>query len=66
MDNDIMLFDGVEYKMSELTKEQLLLVSHLQDLDLKLRKNRMEHDQFSVSYDYFMEKLRLVLAKPQE
>ena len=46
--------DDKEYKVSDLTEEQISLVNHVADLDKKLGSARFNVDQLSVGRNAFM------------
>jgi len=46
--------DDKEYKVSDLTEEQIRLVNHVADLDKKLGSARFNVDQLSVGRNAFM------------
>ena len=49
--------DGKEYKVSDLSKEQIDLVNHVADLDNKLRSASFNVVQLQGGRNYFMEML---------
>jgi len=49
--------DDKEYKVSDLTEEQIALVNHVADLDKKLRSARFNVDQLTVGRGAFMNML---------
>ena len=49
--------DGTEYKVSDLSKEQIDLVIHVADLDNKLRNASFNVVQLQGGRNYFMEML---------
>ena len=46
--------DDKEYKVSDLTEEQVTLVNHVADLDKKLGSARFNVDQLNVGRNAFM------------
>jgi len=46
--------DDKEYKVSDLTEEQVTLVNHVADLDKKLSSARFNVDQLTVGRNAFM------------
>ena len=46
--------DDKEYKVSDLTEEQIRLVNHVADLDKKLGSARFNVDQLNVGRNAFM------------
>ena len=49
--------DGKEYKVSDLSKEQIDMVNHVADLDNKLRSASFNVVQLQGGRNYFMEML---------
>ena len=49
--------DGKEYKVSDLTKEQVQMVNHVADLDNKIRTTQFNVEQLTGGRNYFMEML---------
>jgi len=49
--------DGKEYKVSDLTKEQVQMVNHVADLDNKIRTTQFNVEQLQGGRNYFMEML---------
>ena len=49
--------DGTEYKVSDLSKEQIDMVNHVADLDNKLRSASFNVVQMQGGRNYFMEML---------
>ena len=58
--------DDKEYKVSDLTEEQVTLVNHVADLDKKLGSARFNVDQLTVGRNAFMTLLKESLAKESE
>ena len=50
--------EGKEYKMSDLSEEQLQMVNHVADLENKLRSAQFNVEQLSGGHEYFMDKLK--------
>ena len=59
--------DGKEYKVSDLTKEQVQMVNHVADLDNKIRTTQFNVEQLQGGRNYFMEMLNgsLKNGKPE-
>jgi len=51
------VIDDKEYKVSDLTEEQIRLVNHVADLDKKLGSARFNVDQLNVGRNAFMSML---------
>ena len=49
--------EGTEYKMSDLTEEQLALANHVADLENKMRSARFNVEQLEGGHAHFMDKL---------
>lgn len=45
--------DDISYDISDLTKDQLLLVNHISDLEQKISGSRFQLDQLMVARDAF-------------
>ncbi len=50
----IITIDGKEYKVSDLTEEQVALVNHVADLDRKIGSSQFNLDQLNVGRKAFM------------
>ena len=59
--DQVVNIDGKEYKESDLTEEQIVLVNHVADLDNKLRNARFNLDQLTGGRTFFMGKLKETL-----
>jgi len=46
--------DDTEYKVDDLTQEQVTLVNHVQDLDRKISSSQFNLDQLNVGRNAFM------------
>ena len=59
--------EGKEYKVSDLTKEQVQMVNHVADLDNKIRTTQFNVEQLTGGRNYFMEMLNgsLKNGKPE-
>ena len=58
--------DDKEYKVSDLTEEQIALVNHVADLDKKLSSSRFNVDQLTVGRGAFMSMLTESLNKESD
>ena len=56
-EKETIIIDEAEYALNDLTDEQKVLLSHVQDLDAKLNQVRFNFDQLNVSREAFAEKL---------
>jgi len=55
--------NGKEYKESDLTEEQIVLVNHVADLDSKIRSSAFNLDQLHGGRNFFMGKLETMLEE---
>ena len=53
-DEQTVNIDGTEYKVADLSKEQIRLVNHVADLDRQINKRAMYLEQSQVSRNHFM------------
>ncbi len=58
--------DGKEYKVADLSKEQVDMVNHVADLDNKLRSASFNVVQMQGGRNYFMEMLNESLEEATE
>ena len=58
--------NDTEYKVSDLTKEQITMVNHIGDLDRKLDSAKFNVDQLQVGRNAFMNMLTNSLENPAE
>ena len=59
--------NDTEYKVSDLTNEQIVMVNHINDLDRKLDSARFNLDQLQVGRNSFMNMLTASLEEfPEE
>jgi len=49
----VMVYNGTEYALKDLSKNALECVTQLQDLQAKTYKARLELEQLTVAYNYF-------------
>lgn len=66
MENQSMVFDGVEYKLSELSEEQMKYVYMLNDLNEKIGKLSLDFEQVQAAKGVFIEKMRESLNKAEK
>jgi len=57
------VIDDKEYKVSDLTEEQVTLVNHVADLDRKISSSKFNLDQLNVGRGAFMSLLTENLAE---
>ena len=53
-DGQTIMINGTEYKVSDLSQEQIMYVNHVSDLDRKLESSRFNIDQLQGGRNYFM------------
>jgi len=58
--------EGKEYKVSDLTKEQVQLVNHVADLDNKIRTTQFNVEQLQGGRNYFMDMLNGTLKNGKQ
>ena len=58
--------DGTEYKVADLSPEQVRLVNHVTDLDRQLSQLGMNAEQAQVSRSHFMESLKKSLENSED
>jgi len=57
--------DDIEYKVDDLTEEQVALVNHVADLDRKIGSSKFNLDQLNVGRRAFMDLLTGSLKTPE-
>lgn len=57
------VIDDVEYVLEDMTDTQQMMVSHLADLNRKIRSTQFNLDQLSVGRDAFMNALKQSLTE---
>ena len=57
--------DDTEYKVDDLTEEQVALVNHVADLDRKISSSKFNLDQLNVGRRAFMDLLTGSLETPE-
>ena len=66
MEEAVFNFEGKQYKISELTTEQLNCARHLDDLGIKLFKARMKVEQYQVVHDVISSEFRNLCLKEEK
>tara|TARA_R100000664_G_C2742803_1_gene131012 strand:- start:397 stop:636 length:240 start_codon:yes stop_codon:yes gene_type:complete len=61
-ENQVVVINDKEYKVSDFNEEQLLLVNHVYDLDRKIGGSQFNLDQLQGGRKFFMKKLEKALA----
>lgn len=59
------VIDDVEYIYEDMTEKQQAIVSHIHDLDRKIRSTQFNLDQLSVGKDAFFNMLKAELLPPE-
>ena len=57
--------DDTEYKVDDLTEEQVVLLNHVADLDRKISSSKFNLDQLNVGRGAFMNMLTGSLETPE-
>ena len=57
----VVVINDVEYKVDDLTEQQVMLVNHVADLDRKLAQSQFNLDQLQGGREHFMKKLEVEL-----
>ena len=65
-EDQVVVINDVEYKVDDLTEQQVMLVNHVADLDRKLASSQFNLDQLQGGREFFMKKLELELEKDEE
>ena len=65
-ESQVVVINDVEYKVDDLTEQQVMLVNHVADLDRKLASSQFNIDQLQGGREFFMKKLELELEKDEE
>ena len=58
--------DDKEYKVSDLTQEQIAMVNHINDLTNKLKSMNFNREQLQFGYDAFVKTLKESLENEQK
>jgi len=58
--------DDKEYKVSDLSNEQITMINHIQDLDRKLNSAKFNLDQLQFGRNAFMNELSSSLQTSEE
>lgn len=60
-ESQVVVINDVEYKVDDLTEQQVMLVNHVADLDRKLASSQFNLDQLQGGREFFMKKLEAEL-----
>lgn len=64
-ESQVVVINDVEYKVDDLTEQQVMLVNHVADLDRKLASSQFNIDQLQGGREFFMKKLELELENEE-
>lgn len=65
-ESQVVVINDVEYKVDDLTEQQVMLVNHVADLDRKLAQSQFNLDQLQGGREFFMKKLEVELESDEE
>ena len=60
-ESQVVVINDVEYKVDDLTEQQVMLVNHVADLDRKLAQSQFNLDQLQGGREHFMKNLEVEL-----
>ena len=60
-ESQVVVINDVEYKVDNLTEQQVMLVNHVADLDRKLAQSQFNIDQLQGGRVHFMKNLEVEL-----
>ena len=64
-ESQVVVINDVEYKVDDLTEQQVMLVNHVADLDRKLAQSQFNLDQLQGGREFFMKKLEVELENEE-
>jgi len=64
-ESQVVVINDVEYKVDDLTEQQVMLVNHVADLDRKLAGSQFNIDQLQGGREFFMKKLEAELKNEE-
>ena len=64
-EEQVIMINNVEHKVSDLSQEQIMYVNHVSDLDRKLESSRFNLDQLQGGRNYFMSLLEQSLESDE-
>lgn len=64
-ESQVVVINNVEYKVDDLTEQQVMLVNHVADLDRKLAQSQFNLDQLQGGREFFMKKLEMELENEE-
>lgn len=65
-ESQVVVINDVEYKVDDLTEQQVMLVNHVADLDRKLAQSQFNLDQLQGGREFFMKKLEMELEDDED
>tara|TARA_R100001440_G_C2456999_1_gene109196 strand:+ start:319 stop:558 length:240 start_codon:yes stop_codon:yes gene_type:complete len=65
-ESQVVVINDVEYKVDDLTEQQVMLVNHVADLDRKLAQSQFNLDQLQGGREHFMKKLEVELESHED
>ena len=65
-ESQVVVINDVEYKVDDLTEQQVMLVNHVADLDRKLAQSQFNLDQLQGGREFFMKKLEVELESDED
>jgi len=64
-ESQVVVINDVEYKVDDMSEQQVLLVNHVADLDRKLAGSQFNIDQLQGGREFFMKKLEAELENEE-
>lgn len=65
-ESQVVVINDVEYKVDDLTEQQVMLVNHVADLDRKLASSKFNLDQLQGGREHFMKLLESELESDKD
>jgi len=65
-DKETLVINDKEYKVDDLTQEQIAMVNHINDLTNKLKSMNFNREQLQFGYDAFVKTLKESLENEQK
>ncbi len=64
-ESQVVVINDVEYKVDDMSEQQVMLVNHVADLDRKLAGSQFNIDQLQGGREFFMKKLEAELKNEE-
>ena len=64
-ESQVVVINDVEYKVDDMSEQQVMLVNHVADLDRKLAGSQFNIDQLQGGREFFMKKLEAELENEE-